>query len=184
MSRVRRGVLSLRVVRQMLTWPHKSYTCGNDKFYLLIQYLHPWCKGTQVSRKICGRCSSLGGVRVPWMLTWCRISPGRWRSRRLLKGWMREKMEDVRGPRRAGCHVLTAFHWWCEGDKLATMGVVTCCEGCSNMLVVHLSALSCAVSLSVNLFSSLPSWAVCAKWEGDGGVEGCVCYCVICLVKR
>ena len=27
----------------------------------------------------------------------------------------------------------------CEGDKLATMGVVTCCEGCSNMLDVHTS---------------------------------------------
>ena len=123
-SRVRRGFMSLRVVLQMLTWPHKSYTCGDDKFYPLIRYLRPWRKGIQVSRKLCGRCSSLGGVRVPWMLTWCRISPGRWRSRRLLKGWMREKMEDVRGPRRAGCHVLTAFHWWCEGDKLVTVGVL------------------------------------------------------------
>ena len=39
MSRVRRGVLSLRVVRQMLPLPHKPFTCGNDKFYSLIQYL-------------------------------------------------------------------------------------------------------------------------------------------------
>ncbi len=27
---MRRGVLSLRVVLKMLTWPHGSYTCGND----------------------------------------------------------------------------------------------------------------------------------------------------------
>ena len=38
MSRVRRGVLSLRVVRQMLPWPHKSYACGNDKLYSPIRY--------------------------------------------------------------------------------------------------------------------------------------------------
>ena len=41
MSRVRRGVLSLRVVRQMLSWPHMSFTCGNEKFYSLIWYLPP-----------------------------------------------------------------------------------------------------------------------------------------------
>ena len=30
---MRRGVLSLRVVLQMLTLLHKSYTCGDDTFY-------------------------------------------------------------------------------------------------------------------------------------------------------
>ena len=42
------------------------------------------------------------------------------------------------------------------GDARGTNSLlwVTCCEGYGNMLDVHLSALSCAVSLSVNLFFS------------------------------
>ncbi len=30
------------------------------------------------------------------------------------------------------------------------------------------------------VFSSLPSWAVCAEWEGEGDVEWCVRYRVYC----
>ena len=31
--------------------------------------------------------------------------------RLLLRGCIRENMENVRGPRRMGCSDLTAFHW-------------------------------------------------------------------------
>ena len=35
-SRVRRGFLSLRVVLQMLSWPHKSHNHGDDMLHPLI----------------------------------------------------------------------------------------------------------------------------------------------------
>ena len=48
---------------------------------------------------------------------------------------------------------------------------------------MHLSTLSCAVSLSVKLFSSPPSRAVCAEWEGDGDVDYGV-FDTECAVER
>ena len=44
-------------------------------------------------------------------------------DRLLLRGCIRENMENVRGPRRMGCPDLTAFHWGCEGGKPVSVGV-------------------------------------------------------------
>ena len=53
-------------------------------------------------------------------------------------------------------------------------------------MYVHLSTyfeLCCAVSLSVKLFSSPPSSAVCAEWEGEGDVDYGV-FAKECAVER
>ena len=75
-----------------------------------------------MSRKLCG-CN----VGVMWVMQQLsrragatdfdlyRIGPGRRRCRRLLKGWMRKNMVNVRGPRRAGWPDLTAFHMLSTG---------------------------------------------------------------------
>ena len=57
---------------------------------------------------------------------------------RLLKGWMREKMENVRGPRCTGWPDLTAFYWRSEGDKLVSVGVWICVmyEAVSDVLLL------------------------------------------------
>ena len=64
---------------------------------------------------------------------------------------MREKMEDVRGPRVVLISLLST------GDARGANSLLWVCgfvvkDVAIIMLVVHLSALSCAVSLSVNLF--------------------------------
>ena len=70
---------------------------------------------------------------------------------------MREKMEDVRGPRFKGCADLTAFHLLSTGNSLArgANSLLSTCLICVKDLaadVMHLSTLSSAVSLSVNFF--------------------------------
>ena len=41
----RRGFLPLRVVLQMLTWPQRSCTCGDDRSYPLIPVTAPVTQG-------------------------------------------------------------------------------------------------------------------------------------------
>ena len=60
------------------------------------------------------------------------------------------------------------------------------CE-CFGFVVMYVAAAGCAAIyfelcclIVGEIFSSLPSWAVCAEWEGDGGVERFLRSCVNC----
>jgi len=155
---------------------------------LLIRCLRMWRRGIPVSRKLCGRCSSLGGVWVLWMLTWFRIKPGR-RFRLLVGGLMRENMVNVRGPCRVGWPDLTDFNWWSEGDNVVADGVMILCVGAAvgcatnkefrilawldrESCIQRSSFLSCAVSLSVVFFSSPPSCADVCKMGRRSWLKG------------
>ena len=95
---------------------------------------------------------------------------------------MREKMEDVRGPRFKGCADLTAFHsqFPGEGGKLVTVDVFDLCEGCSSRCCASIYFELCCLIVG-EFFSSLPSWAMCAEWEGEGGtvIECVSVFCVL-----
>ena len=73
----------------------------------------------------------------------------------LLRGCIKEKMEDVREPRCTGCPDLTAFYWRSEGGKLDIVRVSWI--RCDVAAAWCTSALSCAVSLSVRFFPVYPA---------------------------
>ena len=97
-----------------------------------------------------------------WMLTGCRISPKRdvvivSAHAGVLRGCIREKMENVREPRCTGCPDLTAFYWRSEGDELDMFE-------CFGFVVMYVAAAGCAAIcfelcclIVGEIFPSLPS---------------------------
>ena len=175
----------------MLTWPHKSYTCGDDTFYppfpvICVRDAEALLKAFRCLESRVGDaaawealCWGLWGVVASYLnlITGITVAPG---------GWMRlmpQSWPDA--PNRLTCshsRKTRLSTGEARGTNSLFVSVLDVC-GVWSQLDVHLLQ-AVLVSLSVRFFSSLPSWAVCAEWEGDGGVEGCVCYCVIYLVKR
>jgi len=69
-------------------------------------------------------------------------------------------MEDVREPRCTGCPDLTAFYWRSEGDELVVVGVLICCDVCSNSMVYICFELCCLIVGEI-FFQSTQLSSVC-----------------------
>ena len=72
---------------------------------------------------------------------------------------MRENMDDVRGPRRAGCPDLILISLLSTGEARGANSLLRVYWICMKDVAASLftSTLSCAVSLSVNFFPAYPA---------------------------
>ena len=157
MSRVRRGVLSLRVVRQMLSRPHKSFTCGNDKFYSLNRYLPSVTQRHLGAWKVMWEMQQLGRRAGALNIDLMSKQPGKQKNKLLssLLGVVLEKRWKMFEGRAAQAVLISLLSTdEARGINSFTASVSICVKdaaaGCT-------SALSCAVSSSVRFFPVYPA---------------------------